>query len=575
MQFPVILVYNKHRFMRDAVSIHWKYFRTLESLPVPFDFYEAESEQFWGLQSFRKLASVSDYFRKACMQHNSSLYHILEKIAHLLQKAQNDLEQLGCGLWEALVNLCIEDVGKNKTRLLVFPSDKRKQLFLFALLARHNTVESDLKKMGIYVTSLTKLARWMYSKNKKYEEHADDDREMPPLGRIWHPIFVGLPYSFQIPLLLYSFLHPKTSILLYPHQYPSFMRRQSELSDRLNGYVRKNFETLRDISCIKSTIDFNSIIQERIYVEEPIELNVHSSEKTKKASTEMLWQPVESVIEIARIFESDEECEDKDLIINDQIDTREDETEEIWCPDAVKILFNQGWYGYFSPDDKLHVITDYRFELRYIRALKPNDRVMFIHGQKRQNLYDLIISRVHQHPSIEFFLALIKRWQKELQVAYGMWLKNLGEWDEILKYGSHDINELLKRMQALGSKLTSSTALINWIKGLVLCPLDPEDLRRIGVVLNIEFIKKYYKQIDRAAKRLRGLHRGLSIRLNRWLHDQMAGAMRGNVNDVIDAELGLTFEDIRNSLLVLDVIKIENVVGPFLRNHLGFVKKEE
>jgi len=50
---------------------------------------------------------------------------------------------------------------------------------------------------------------------------------------------------------------------------------------------------------------------------------------------------------------------------------------------------------------------------------------------------------------------------------------------------------------------------------------------------------------------------------------------RGNVNDVIDAELGLTFEDIRNSLLVLDVIKIENVVGPFLRNHLGFVKKEE
>lgn len=200
---------------------------------------------------------------------------------------------------------------------------------------------------------------------------------------------------------------------------------------------------------------------------------------------------------------------------------------------------------------------------------------MFIHGQKRQNLYDLIISRVHQHPSIEFFLALIKRWQKELQVAYGMWLKNLGEWDEILKYGSHDINELLKRMQALGSKLTSSTALINWIKGLVLCPLDPEDLRRIGVVLNIEFIKKYYKQIDRAAKRLRGLHRGLSIRLNRWLHDQMAGAMRGNVNDVIDAELGLTFEDIRNSLLVLDVIKIENVVGPFLRNHLGFVKKEE
>ena len=88
------------------------------------------------------------------------------------------------------------------------------------------------------------------------------------------------------------------------------------------------------------------------------------------------------------------------------------------------------------------------------------------------------------------------------------------------------------------------------------------------------FVEKHYKSISRAARRLRGLHRGLANKLNRWLRDQAAGNIQNKYDDIIDAKLGLTFEDIRNSLLVLQVTKIENVPGPFLRSNLGQIKRE-
>jgi hypothetical protein len=107
-----------------------------------------------------------------------------------------------------------------------------------------------------------------------------------------------------------------------------------------------------------------------------------------------------------------------------------------------------------------------------------------------------------------------------------------------------------------------------------MCPLQPEDLRRVSEVLNMGFVQKYYKRISQAASRLRGLHRGLSNKLNRWLPDQMTGAMQGNDDEIIDAELGLTFGDVKNSLLILRIMNIETLTGPFLISTLGRVERE-
>jgi hypothetical protein len=317
---------------------------------------------------------------------------------------------------------------------------------------------------------------------------------------------------------------------------------------------------------------------ERIFVEMPTEIDVEAATKTRTPLAGSVWQPEDPVVEVERLFQSDDECDGEEPILNDRPKTEggfpTESSEEIWCAEAVRVGLDQGWHVYFAPDDMINVISDKGLDLRYVRSLRPEERVLIIHGQQRQSLYDLIISRVHKHPSIELHLAMIRRWHEDLRVAYAHWRTRFVEPNELRTYGAHDTGGLLRRMQARGSQLTSPSTLNSWLKGFVMCPDAPEDLRRIGEVLNMSFVQQYYKRISQAASRLGGLHRGLSNRLNGWLHDQVAGAIQANDDDAIDAELGLTFGDVRNSLLVLRVKNIEIITGPFLRSALGRAERD-
>lgn len=564
-------------FGTDAVAVHWRYLRSLETLCVPFDFYEAEAPRFWGLRSFVKLCAACDHFREACMKTDPRLYQDLENVALRLNEAKTNLESHGCALWDALTNICLEDPASDEVRLLVFASDSRKQLFLFAMLSRNNTTVDDLREMRTHVVSLRELRRWMHSRQRSSEVRDTDDLLMPSDNAIWHPLLVGLPGPGMTPRLLCAFLHPQVDVVLYPHQCPTFMRRQAEWSVLMSGDTSRNVGALVVISGLpKPRMTRDS--QVRLVVEEPTELNVEMTTKKKSSATGPIWSPEDTVSEVAHILQFEEETTAEEAVFVDQAEAGaipiEETSEELWCPEAVHVKFDQGWHVYFAHDDIINVIRDGTRDERYVRSLRVGERVVLIHGQQRQSLYDLIISRVHKHPSIELHLALIRRWQEDVRVAFGQWQGQRGNPAEFGAYGARDLNGLLQCIRARGSQLVSTLTLSFWLRGFVLCPLDPEDLRRVAEVLDIGFVQQHYRRIAQAANRLRGLHRGLSLKLNRWLQDHAAGEVHRSDDDVIDAELGLTFGDMRNSLLVLRVVGIESVTGPFLRSKLGWAEKE-
>jgi hypothetical protein len=565
------------RFGSDAIAVHWKYLRSLEALAIPFDFYEAEAPRYWGLQSLGKLAAVCEHFRLACMQGYANLYRDLEEVASLLNKAKDNLENQGCPLWEALANFCIEDPASEEVRILVFTSESRKRLFLFAMLARHNITEDDLLDMRTHVASLSELRRWTHCYHCSSNANGDDNFFTPSLDAVWHPVLIGLPSPSMTPRLLYAFLHPKIDIVLYPHQCSSFMRRQEEWSFRLTGDPNRNVDALACLSRLQAPHS-GPAKPKRISVEHPVEVNIETTMKTRTSFTGAIWQPEDPVNEVARLFPSDDECEGEELVLNDQPEAGTSLTiepsEEIWCAEAVKVQFDQGWHAYFAPDDMINVVRDGGRDKRYVRSLRVGERVLLIHGQQRQSLYDLIISRVHKHPSIELHIAMIRRWQEDIRVAFEQWLTLWGDPSELRAHGARDLDGLLRRMQLRGSKLVSPLTLSFWVRGFVLCPQDPEDLRRVAEVLNMGFVRQHYRHIERAAVRLRGLHRGVSLKLNRWLQAQATTAVHTDEDDVIDTELGLTFGDVKNSLLVVRVGAVENVAGPFLRSNLGRVEKD-
>jgi hypothetical protein len=154
----------------------------------------------------------------------------------------------------------------------------------------------------------------------------------------------------------------------------------------------------------------------------------------------------------------------------------------------------------------------------------------------------------------------VSRWQDDLLRAFA----------ERERAGGISPESILSELQQRGSELTSPHTIRAWLRRLVLAPNDAEDLRRLAEALSMGFVMKYYRQIHKAGRRLKGLHINLSARLNRWLASGGAESVAaGGDEDFIDAELGLTVEDFRHSLLQLRVIDVRQERGPFYRPHMG------
>jgi hypothetical protein len=379
------------------------------------------------------------------------------------------------------------------------------------------------------------------------------------------------------PRLLTVFLYPKVDILLYPHQCYALMRRHTEWDKCLRGDAIQSLGTLSTLSGLARQ-DSTPVRAARVSLGTPIEVNTRTASRVSSSLDGPIWSPRDTQSEVALVFRSDDEVADDEYIISDQDDasgrTLLGPANDTWCADATRVHFEHGWYALFAADDTVNVVRGVDFDERYVRSLKVGDRVLLIHGQRRQSLYDLIISRVHRHPSIELHLALIRRWQEDLLVAFERWCQQRNSPDELRSYGTRDASGLLRRMQARGSHLTVPLTLYFWLKRSVLCPQDEEDLRRVAETLDMKFVQQHYKRISHAATRLRGIHRGLSRKLNDWLRAQAAGGEHNNDDDVIDGDLGLTFGDIRSSLQILPVVQIECLKGPFLRNNLGRIEKD-
>lgn len=564
------------QFTRDAIAVHWKYLRSLELLSVPIGYYETEAPRLWGLKSFGQFGSACEYFRRACETIDSHLCRELEQIGSLLGEAKASLENNSCALWDALSNICIESSPDKEARIILFTSVARKRLFVISLLARYNLAEEDLRELRTYVASLDEYRRWVNHRDFSHEQEVIDGLSMPPSNLMWHPVLAGLPSPAVTPKLLPIFLERNVDILLYPHQCSLFTRRQTEWDERLT-VTSSRIEW--NIARLGGLVKPDSVAYpHRIDLAEATEMNAETASKIRVPHAGPLWTPEDTVSEVSRLFQTEDESTEGEGSLSDHAEggalAPAGDPEDIWVRVAIKVQFERGWCAYFSPSDVINVIQERSLDSRYVRSLKGGERVLLINGQARQSLYDLIISRVHRHPSIELHLAMIRRWQEDYRIAFHQWKTQSPEVDERREYGARDLDGLLRRLRALGSHLISPATLYFWLNGLVLCPLDPEDLRRLAEVLKMKFVIQYYVRISKAAIRLRALHRSLSIRLNSWLEDQASGEVHKRDDDMIDAELGLTFGDVRNSLLVLRIIGIQEVAGPFLRSVLGQAQKD-
>jgi hypothetical protein len=551
---------------RDTLRVYWGYLRSLEALSVPYNLYEVEAPLLWGLKSFAQWQAVCERFRAAALLSYSDLCTVLDEAHAHLEAALECLRAAEPPLWSALVALCTEDAPTGVGRLIVFPGAARRQLFALALLARRNLSEEDLRAHRVWLLSLEELRRAV----RLHAITREDDEEFGPFkidpALRWHPVLVGLPSPYVKPKLLPALSQEAVDVLLYPHQAAALVRRAEDWAQCFSPGISRMAAVLSRMSETAMPEEWPEI-PPRLYVDVSTGSVVQSDLVKTRQNVGPLLQLDDPVGEVARLLEVDEETVEDHITAVAASDDSAELTGTVdlvpWCETAVEIAFDQGWHAHFAPDEMINVIvatpSGQQIDERYIRSLNTGDRVVVIYGQQRQNLYDLIISRVHKHPAIELHLALIRRWQDDFSAAYHRWRQ----------HGVQNVEELLRQMQNRGSALISPLTLRQWLSGETLCPQDEEDLYRLAEVLDLGFVRQYHRRIYRAANRLRSLHRGLAHRLNRWLEQQAMGLATGSDDDLIDSELGLTFGDFRSSLLILRVASVQSVAGPFMRSSLG------
>lgn len=556
------------RLGRDTVFAGWKYLRALERIAIPIDLFDSEFDHYWGIRSISLLRHAYERFVSAVQVGSPNICGQLEVIKYHLDFVDDAFREKAPPRWNALIELCLKDVPDGHARVLIFSSAAQKSMFVFALLARMNTSESDLADMGVWLFSFNDAISELEKKFAGVREentsvNSDNGVHVgPPLDMTWDLFHVALPNQTLSEKMTSFFRLDRFEVLLYPHQLPALSRLACGWGDALGNDLAGVTKALSTLTRVEAP----NTLPEKEPAARECEARTIAGRPLPKELTEpikALWEPSSEVDEVASLF-ADEDVsplgEDDQLMFEEE--TKQDEIQTLIVDKALEITFADGWWGRFALDMRLNVVQTtsrgVRRDERYARSLRKGDRIIYISGQKRQSLYELVLSRVHHHPSIEIHLALIRQWQTEIHQAYAKWRRQ-----------GKTLGGLFSEMRKRGTQLKTEVAPRFWVIGCTLRPRDRKDMQRIAEILDLPFTLQHYKRIHAAGERIHGLHISLSRRLNAWIQE---GATEMS-DDLIDEATGLTFRDLRDSLILLRVESVSEILGPFDKSGLGRIER--
>lgn len=532
---------------RDALSIAWRYLRLLESLPVPPDLYDAECVNYWGMPSLIQLKATLERFIQAIIG-DASLRADLGAAFERLSSADRSLREGGASpLWLATANLAIDTSSPS---VFVFQGRAHRDLFRFAMLSKFNISEQDLCDIGVSLATLSDLPRINGARDNQIT-------------------LIGLPSRAAEWRMEAVLEHTDIRVVVWPHLEDSLHKRAAEWSSGLGGGCDGP-------SPLRLSGSFGERMERvRVGSVRTVELSKMSLGSGRQPTTGLaLWKRpdvAEAIQSLFAVQDIGDAASDESLALSQSVDcadTGAGSSVEEWVEEVLRVVFDDGDQILLPLDDYVNVIgrrsEGVKVEPRYSRSLRVGDEILLVHGEHRRGVYDLLVSRVHSHATIAPWLQLVDRWHQDLRRAF----------IEAKRRSGATFESVLTALRKHGSEITTSASVRGWVLGLTLAPSDWQDIQRLGEVLDIPIATQYPREIGNAAGRLAGLHRSLSNRLNRWLESEDAGAaVLGGAQAVVDADLGLTIDDFKHSLVRGRIASVSQVHGPFLRSHIGHLRR--
>ncbi len=526
------------RLSHDTVLMGWRYLRAMESLAAPLPVYEAEASSLWGVPCLSRLRTDLRRFVDASRDLPKVQLPMIEA-SQSLESAHDLLATMvDPPLWTAAALAC---AGNGTPRRIVFATRSMRDIFRFALASRFSADDGA----PLHTADLTYLA-------------AEDDWSLagtqPP-----ERVLVGLPSRHGETRMERLLDAGRLKILVWPHQAEVLRWRLGEW----NKWFEMSSEGNAPVTIGSNGSAPSSAPSIRLAHQSSIIIEA----KPLPTAQSPLWNLPDAASAIRDLFGFDaagaHSDEPETSLSASDSDTDDGADGQDVLENALRICFENGRSCLVPPSDRVNLVvrgaTGMEVQRRLVSEVTPGSMVLLVNGEHRHGLYDLLMGRVHRHPAIAQFVALVARWHEDLATAYR----------DAARRGLTP-ERLLSQLQARGSRISCSLTVRNWLDQIVRAPHDAEDLRRLAEVLSMPFVAKYYKQVHTAARKLWGLHISLSARLNRWLETEAAGrAALSEEEHMVDAELGLTLEDFKHSLMPLRVRSVSREQGPFIRSQLG------
>jgi hypothetical protein len=366
-------------------------------------------------------------------------------------------------------------------------------------------------------------------------------------------------------------LQDELTFVIYPYQLPTLSRKIECWNNSLSPNINRFSKSLEFLVGETPEKILERETNQKISMHPPISFYPDISRKKQLTENEQqtVWGQYNSLDEIELLLSVDDQEPDEistSGVIG--VNPLENDPSTEFYNKAWMIHFETGEKILFQLDGKVNVVMDSKSGLsseeRYVSSLREGQRILFIHGSRKQSLLDLLIERIYQHPAINLHIKMIERWQEDFSTAFYQKARS-NNWG---------IGDLFAEMQRRGTKLTTSQPLRNWLRGETLRPHDSEDLRRIADIFNLSFLREHYKRIHRSGGRIHGLHVSLSRKLNEWIEEGGKDIYETKEDDILDAELGLTFQDFRGSISILKVKSKYQEQGLFTADMFGFVLED-
>lgn len=554
------------RLQKDAWRSVGRYARGLENLLVPIQFFEAESRYYWGIHPIQVLKQTAERFVEAVATEPIS--KALQEVLIELASVHKLLSENRPPLWSGLEQICIDPPKSEMPTILVFQNRAFRQLFSLAMLAYNDIAEHELQALNVWLATMKQFTQWQLLMERVKRTGSDGDGVPSPLRNCypgWYPILIGTPTRYNYAGYAHLLRHKQIGVLLLPHQTRlanwHFMRWANSFDEAILGNMAALAELIPNPPPqIRPSV--KSIAARRVAISPEEDLQIDDKREAARVRMSRLFEFSPRADELVYLMEEFSAHAEANSVADAGVTENGDyptSSDVAFVEKVLRVRFRESYEALFGLQDKIQLIVETPggrdVHERSVRSLRANDAVLFINGQHRLSLYDLIVSRVHDHPTFALHISLIERWQDELVNCF--------------KKSNIPLPLVLSEMQAKGSQLQTETAIRFWLWGQVMCPRDSNDLQRVAEILDMPFVKQYHRQIARAASRMRGLHSSLARRLNTWLEQEALSSNSQSFNAVIDEELGLEFKDFREALMILTVESVFEEDGLFLVSDLG------